>query len=120
MTRSVARNKIAMAEENLVRAARLLLRMGPGVNECSTILEQTAVSLRSIRREGAFDSGDLAELKPSLQRLEQKMLLVQELLNSAVTFYCGWLSAGPLAAGGYSPGAGSNPVAARGALSIEA
>ena len=115
MTRRSAQDRIFDAEENLARAVALLLRMGPGVTECSTILDQTAESIKCIQEQ----HGIAADLKPSIERLQQKTVLVQHLLSSAVTFYCGWLSAGAARTEDYLPLPSNDRATGRGALNIE-
>lgn len=120
MTGPSARDRISLAEGNLARAATLLSQMGPGVRECSAILGQTADCLRSIQNECLPAGSGRVELSPLIRRVQQKALLVQQLLNSAVTYYCGWLSAGPATVTEYLPGAEINRGVGSGALNIEA
>ena len=95
-------DRITNVERNLDRAIELLLHMGPGIGECPAILGETAESLTAIKREWPPTQSDWALHHWQLRRIHEKNSLAQQLLNSATSFYCGWLSAGFADTGGYS------------------
>lgn len=105
MTRQSPQDAIANVERQLDRAVHLLTCMGPGVEECQAVLAEAAECLRAISRESPLDADHLSAFAPQIRRLQQKNVLAQELLNSATSFYCGWLAAGAPASGSYLPAA---------------
>ena len=104
MTRQSPQEAIAKVDRQLDRAVHLLTCMGPGVEECQAVLEQAAECLRAISRESPLDGDHLSALAPQIRRLQQKNVLAQELLNSATSFYCGWLASGVRSGDSYLPG----------------
>lgn len=103
MTRETAQQAMREIERQLDRAAELLTCMGSGIDQCPALLNEAAGCLRAIRHEYPFTPDDLTSLGPCVRRIQQKHVLVQDLLNSATSFYCGWLAAGTQMPGSYLP-----------------
>jgi hypothetical protein len=97
----------------------LLSMMQHGAADCPRILEQMACSLTSLQRDHEWDASESPALLLMVRRAEHKTRLVQELLDSAASYYSGWLSAGETAAS-YLPAIEGQRGARRGAFSIEA
>lgn len=105
MTRHSPQDAIAKVERQLDRAVDLLICMGPRVGECQAVLAEAAECLRTISHESPLNAEHLSALGPQIRRLRQKNVLAQELLNSATSFYCGWLASGTRSGDSYLPGA---------------
>lgn len=103
MNRQSAQDGILKVDRYLDRVIELLEHMGPEIEKCPAIMREAAECMRLIRRECSFRAEDLSEFGPHIRRVQEKNFRAQELLNSATSFYCGWLAAGSENARSYLP-----------------